>query len=595
MEPMSLRRALVGLSAVLVGLLAVPLSPAAPASAHAAFLKSDPQAGAVLAEAPAQVVLTFSEPVRVVGQKIHIFGPDGKAVDGGKPTVQGYALHVPMKPTTTKGSYLVSYRVISADSHPISGGIPFSIGAPSPNAPTGNAVNGAPTDPVVTTLLAAARYVGYAGLCVVVGPALFLALLWPRRLSRRGPTRLIMIGIGTLAVSTLAEQYLQAPYHAGTTIFGATAADLRDVFNSQYGAAHLVRIGVIAALTVLLPLFVKRPDTDAKVGWTDRALVAVLAVVGLATWPVSGHPAASSVPVLTTVADAAHLGAMAVWIGGLLTLFGYLLRKANARELTAILPVWSRWATIAVIVLVVAGTAQALVSVGSIKGLYATLYGQLLLAKVGLLAVILAVAWYSRRLVLATAAAEPAPVATEPVLVAVGSKTGRKKALPAPPPEEPTDDEPAEPPAGKLRRSVLIEVIGTVIVLGLTSWLVQTTPARAALEEATRRTDSEYNNTLTSPLYNLQVQLEPKQTGANTIHLYAFKPDGTPMPVEEWKATSALPSQGVEAVEMPVLPVDENHAVAQAQLPTPGTWELRFTLRTSDIDAATVTAQVPIK
>src|SRR5262249_45371894 len=174
--------------------------------------------------------------------------------------------------------------------------------------------------------------------------------------------------------------------------------DLREVFDSRFGAAHLVRIGVIAALTVLLPLFVNRPagtpskavpskgvpskgvpskgvpskGVPSKVGWSDRVLVAVLVVVGLATWPISGHAAATSVPALTTVADAAHLGAMAVWMGGLVVLFGFLLRQASPGELAAILPVWSRWAMTAVSVLVVAGTAQALVSLGSVGGLVGT-------------------------------------------------------------------------------------------------------------------------------------------------------------------------------------------------------------------------------
>jgi copper transport protein len=132
-------------------------------------------------------------------------------------------------------------------------------------------------------------------------------------------------------------------------------------------------------------------------------------------------------------------------------------------------------------------------------------------------------------------------------------------------------------------------------VLGLTATLVQTTPARAAREEAAGRDSSQYDATLTTGLYSLQVQLEPKTTGANTIHLYAFTPDGVTLDVKEWTATAALPSQGIEPVELPVLPVTSNHAVAQAQLPTPGTWELRFTLRTTDIDAATAVAEVPIK
>jgi putative copper export protein/methionine-rich copper-binding protein CopC len=651
---MTRRRAIAGLAGLIFGLLVVLISPASPASAHAALLETQPQSGAVLAEAPKQAVLTFSEPVRVVPGKIHIIGPDGEPVDGGKPTTEGPRLHIPMKPTTTRGSYLISYRVISADSHPISGGIPFSVGAPSANAPT-EITGGARTDPTVTVLLGAARYLGYAGLVLVVGPAMFLALLWPRRLSKRGPLNAIRAGIGLLAFSTLAEQYLQAPYHAGSGLFGASAEDLREVFNSQFGAAHLVRIGVIAALTVLLPLFVNRPPGQTgKVGWSDRTLVAVLAVVGLATWPISGHPSVTSVPVLTTVADMAHLGSMAVWVGGLVVLFGFLLRRADARELGAILPVWSRWAMTAVTVLVLAGVTQALVSLGSISGLFDTTYGRLLLLKVGVLILVLAVAWYSRRLTLGPlrgeemrgeemreetheeAADEIEAEVAAPARVAAavpggsgritgsvgaasdhtdgdfdelddvedghedGYEDGQEDAYEDGFEDEDADEDEApvdrfEPARRRLRRSVLVELIGTLLVLGLTATLVQTTPARAAQEEAAGRDSSQYNATLTTNLYSLQVQLEPKTTGANTIHLYAFTPNGVTLDVQEWKATAALPSRGIEPVELPVLPVTSSHAVAQAQLPTPGTWELRFTLRTTDIDAATVVAEVPIR
>lgn len=646
---MTRRRAVAGLAGLIFGLLMVLASPASPASAHAALLETEPQSGAVLAEAPKEAVLTFSEPVRIVPGKIHIIGPDGRPADGGKPTTEGPRLHIPMKSTTVHGSYLISYRVISADSHPISGGIPFSIGAPSANAPTETS-GAARTDPTVTILLGAARYLGYAGLVLVVGPVMFLAMLWPRRLSKRGPLTAIRAGIGLLALSTLAEQYLQAPYHAGSGLFGATAEDLRQVFNSQFGAAHLVRIGVIAALTVLLPLFVNRPSgATGKVGWSDRALVAVLAVVGLGTWPISGHPSVTSVPVLTTLADMAHLGAMAVWVGGLVVLFGFLLRRADARELGAILPVWSRWAMTAVIVLVLAGATQALVSLGSISGLFDTTYGRLLLFKIGILILVLAVAWYSRRLTLGplrggdTAAVEEvgadpdeaedeeeAEVA-EPLRV-VAAVTGGSGGITGgvrgsagdrggdgdlddddlgdeddgedydeddfeENDEEDHGETPAdrfEPARRRLRRSVLLELIGTLVVLGLTATLVQTTPARAAQEEAAGRDNSQYNATLTTNLYSLQVQLEPRTTGPNTIHLYAFAPNGGTLEVKEWKATAALPAKGVEPVELPVLPVTSNHAVAQALLPTGGTWELRFTLRTTDIDAATAVAEVQI-
>src|SRR5262249_62277244 len=121
-------------------------------------------------------------------------------------------------------------------------------------------------------------------------------------------------------------------------------------------------IAALAALAVLLP-----PLLNGHAGRFDRALLAILSIVALATWPVAGHPGASPIPGVTVVADIAHLAAVSVWLGGLVMLAGFLLRLADEGELEAILPVWSRWAAQAVTVLVLAGTAQTLVEIGSIR------------------------------------------------------------------------------------------------------------------------------------------------------------------------------------------------------------------------------------
>ena len=79
------------------------------------------------------------------------------------------------------------------------------------------------------------------------------------------------------------------------------------------------------------------------------------------------------------------------------------------------------------------------------------------------------------------------------------------------------------------------------------------------------------------------------------MHLYAYTPDNRPQPVVEWKATAALPSAGIEPIEIPLLQLTDNHATGEISFPSAGEWQLRFTVRTSDIDQATVTATVPIK
>jgi hypothetical protein len=125
----------------------------------------------------------------------------------------------------------------------------------------------------------------------------------------------------------------------------------------------------------------------------------------------------------------------------------------------------------------------------------------------------------------------------------------------------------------------------------------QTTPARTA--EAAARTPPPapqiYSNTLEAGRFRLQVEINPAKTGNNLVHLHAFTPTGQPQKVEEWKVTASLPAAGIDQVNMPVLKITDNHAIGAISLPTPGQWQFQFTLRTSEIDQDSVTAQVPIK
>jgi len=547
------------------------LLPATAASAHATLDRTSPGSGTVVQSEPTEVVLTFNENIRAVPEKTRITGPDGKRADTGKAFAQDHDLHIPLNTGGPKGTYLVSYRIVSADSHPISGGFTYSVGEVT-STPADAASQPVNTDRVVSTALSAARYLGFAGLILLVGPALVLFALWPRRIPTGGPARLTMIGVLTLTLSTVLELYLQIPYTSGSGLFGATAAATREVLNTPFAAAHLVRLGVLASVTVLL-----RPLIAGKAGRVDQTLLIILGVVGLATWPISGHPSASPVPTLTVVADVAHLASMSVWLGGLVMLFAYLLPKANDRELSAILPVWSGWAMFAVTVLVLAGTAQALVEIGTVSALTGTTYGRLVLLKVALLAIVLVVAAFSRRIVnrhfaLTAQARVEADVEDE---------------------EEHEED--LVPIKRNLRRGVIFEVAIAAIVLGVTSVLVQTTPARSA--EASQNSPAEpYSVTLTDKLFKLEVDIAPAETGPNTIHLYAFAPDGSgPQNVAEWKGTAALPEKGIEPTDIPLLAITPDHSSGQILLPNAGTWELRFTVRIDDTNQSTVLAKVPIK
>ncbi|MFF0654202.1 copper resistance CopC/CopD family protein [Micromonospora tulbaghiae] len=534
---------------LLLPLVALLLAPASPAAAHAVLVSSSPAASAVVPEAPAQVVITFSEGVRKVPGKVRVIAPDGSRADRGEPTFQGAEVTIPVDPSGGRGTYLVSYRVISADSHPVSGAFTYSVGAPSEPPTDSGSDNRA--NPVTENAVKVAKFAGYVGLLLLVGPALVLAALWPRRLSRRGPARLAWTGLGLLAVATVAEVWLQVPYVNGGGLFDVTGSGLSDVLGSAYGTTHLVRLGLLAAAAFLL-----RPLFAGPIGRTDGIILAVLGGAALFTWPLAGHAAASPAPAVSVVVDAVHLGGMAVWLGGLVMLAVFLLRRADERELDAILPIWSRWAALAVAALLLAGTVQGLIEVAGLRALFDTTYGRLLLAKIVLFALVIGVAAYSRALVRRRVAA------------------GRP---------------------GAMRRAVVAELVITAVVLGVSATLVQTTPARTAAADVAGAEQGYFSTTLSSPIYSLEVQLDPAETGNNSMHLYAYTKDSRPQPVQEWKVTAALPSAGIEPITVPLLPLSDNHATGEVNLPARGDWQLRITVRTTDIDQATVTATVPIK
>jgi copper transport protein len=116
---------------VLAIAVATALAVADPASAHATLISTNPTANAVLTKAPAAVTLHFDEGVSTVPGSLRVLGPDGSRADAGPVHLSGDGsnLAVNLGSATKRGSYFVSWRVVSADAHPISGAFTFAIGA----------------------------------------------------------------------------------------------------------------------------------------------------------------------------------------------------------------------------------------------------------------------------------------------------------------------------------------------------------------------------------------------------------------------------------------------------------------------------------
>ncbi|MFM8783198.1 MAG: copper resistance protein CopC [Actinomycetota bacterium] len=114
--------------------LLVSLFIVAPASAHTSLVSSVPESGAVLIEVPAEVRIKFNEDLLLVDDKnpnrIEVINGVGQVVSG-MSVVEGpeifTALDLSFEPS---GEYLVKYRVVSADGHPIEGEYQFTVAAP---------------------------------------------------------------------------------------------------------------------------------------------------------------------------------------------------------------------------------------------------------------------------------------------------------------------------------------------------------------------------------------------------------------------------------------------------------------------------------
>ncbi|MFJ1580532.1 copper resistance protein CopC [Streptomyces sp. NPDC088182] len=616
------------------------------ASAHAALTGSTPEDGAVVATAPQDISLTFSEQIAMGDNSIRVLDPDNKRADTGKirdlssggTVAYGIDLHAGLP----DGTYTVAWQAVSADSHPISGAFTFSIGAPSKTTaavPSEEAGGG-----LVGTLYDIARYISYAGFILLVGGAAFILGCWPRGASVRPLQRLVVQGWLTLTAATLVLLLLRSPYTGSGKLGDAfDLGGLQDVLATKTGAALVSRLLLLGAaalfVAVLFGAYAKRETPQDEEENKERkdltfglAVGGAVVAAGIAgTWALAEHASTGIQTGLAMPVDVLHLLAVASWLGGLTALLVALYRAPSLEN--AAVRRFSRVAFVSVVVLAATGLYQSWRQVGSWSALWGTSYGQLLLVKVGLVAVLVGIAWFSRRWTgrLEQRAEADAGVGAEAEAeAATGSETGggmetaaaatvvgdseratqlarQKQALATARQKRIRDSDPGR--IG-LRRSVLAEAGVAVVLLAVTTVLTSTEPGRTAEQEAgatggtaTTAPATEGPLALTLPFDTggengkgtVRLTLDPGRSGANAMHIYVDGPDGQPLDVPEVKAAFTLTAQKIGP--LPIVPEHfaPGHWSADAvQIPMPGEWQLQLTIRTSDIDQTTVDKNVKI-
>ncbi|WP_326651062.1 copper resistance CopC/CopD family protein [Streptomyces sp. NBC_01750] len=635
---------------VLIGtLIGALLAGANPASAHAALTGSNPKDGAVVATAPSNVTLTFSEQIAMGNDSIRVLEPSGKRADKAKIRDLGTGgkvmYGVDLLPGLPNGTYTVAWQAVSADSHPVSGAFTFSIGAPSETTaavPDQEAGGG-----VVGVLYDIARYASYAGFVLLTGGAAFVLICWRRGASARPLQRLVVQGWVTLTAATLALLLLRNPYtSSGKLADTFDLGGLRDVLQTKTGAALSSRLMLLGAaalfIAVLFGAYAKREDeTEKKDLSFGLAIGGTVVAAGIAgTWALSEHASTGIQPGLAMPVDVLHLLAVATWLGGLAALLTALYRAPSIER--AAVRNFSKVAFGSVMVLAATGIYQSWRQVGSWSALTGTAYGQLLLAKVALVVVMVAVAWISRRW---TAQLGEAPMAEaetdeaepEPATVpegadaeeaerAMGSdvsvvsetskvsadperaaQLARQKAAVATAEKKRNRD--ADHERSGLRRSVLAEAGIAVILLAVTTVLTSTEPGRTEEEAAKGGSAQAAATTPQEPTEikmpfdtggqngkgTVRLTFDPATSGANEMHVWIARPDGKPLDVPEVKVAFNLKAKRIGP--LPITPdrITAGHwSAAAVQIPMPGDWQVQVTVRTSDIDQTTIDKNIKI-
>jgi copper transport protein len=519
--------------------LLIVVAHAGEACAHASLLKASPADGAVVPVAPQALSLTFNEPVSPL--VIRLIGPDGAPIVPRTVVGEDNTVTVTAPANLQRGTHVLSWRVISADGHPVGGSLMFSIGAPSAQ-PAAEADSRA--DRGVRAVLWAVRVVLYVGLFAGIGGAFFCAWIAdPVSRRRSQPWLLVLLAAGLVA----------AP--ASVALQGVDALDLplsgvTQKVSWETGLETSYGLTAIAAAFALFAGFFACVAESARIA-RGLALLGLLGV-GLAL-SLSGHASTAQPQLVSRPALFLHAVCVAFWIGALLPL-ALGVRDAGKRAApsgvgevrrfsNAIVPV--------VVLLVLTGLWLAFVQLDRIDALWTTSYGQVLACKLAAVIALFALAAANRYWLV-------------PKFESSGGAAARRFAI-----------------------SIAFELIIALMILGLVALWRFTPPPRALAADAPVSVHIHGEKAMA------QIEIErakPQSPQASVLVL-----DGAfqPLAAKEVTLVLANPAAGIEPIRMNATRADSSGGaeantsswrIGDLRIPVAGRWNLRVEILISDFE-----------
>jgi copper transport protein len=382
---------------VVVAVAAASLALPAAAWAHAALLQTTPVASRVVNTAPTHVTLRYSEPVEPRFAIVSVTNAAGDKEAAGPPArspANPDTLVVPLK-KLAEGWYLVYWRVISVDGHPVRGAFTFAVG-PNPG-PAPQFVIPSTSETAATPKLVAARWVAFLAMMAAVGLfVLRIAVVRPV-VARVSGTRLRDVSIAFGVASAIALVAIPVYFLLSTAefalrsfwSFGALFPLIRvSAFGRGWLDLEIVFALFVGAATVAI--WLDRPERRQRSVAALLALLGALAAAGavLLVPGTAGHAGQTAPRGLSLAFDWLHLVAGSVWVGGLIGLVVLAATLPAARRVAALVvcvPRFSNVALASVLVLIGAGIGSAVQHLPTLASLWQTSYGKALLVKIALL------------------------------------------------------------------------------------------------------------------------------------------------------------------------------------------------------------------
>jgi len=536
------------------------------ASAHAYLVRTVPGQSQILHAAPHEVALTYDEAVEPRFAVVSVTDPRGHQLTTGpveRSPSNPDTLVVPLRPHLPRGWYLVYWRAISVDGHPVQGAYTFAIG-PAPGAPPEFAVPHASQSATTPDVLIA-RWIAFLSVMTAIG-LFVMRIAIARPLVRRvDGTSLRPVSIAFLAAAAVGLVAVPMYLEIATSI---------DTLRSVLDVGALVPLFRVTAfgrawvdLELCLALFC---GAAAAALWLDhprrerRSIAELLAGVGallgaagvLLVPGLAGHAAQTAPRGVSLLLDWVHLASASIWLGGLVGLIVLAVTLPPERRVAGLavcVPRFSAVALVAVVLLLASGVGASIVHLPLLAALWQTSYGVAILVKAGLLAAAIGLAAVNR-------------LRTTPQLAAASERVDR-----------------GEPAVRLLRRMVGGEVVLLVAAVLAAAVLSSLAPPPAALAAAGSNLATVGPGRVASVVhtdgYTLQVLIDPNRVGVVDAFGLRITKGGEPVTGADVTLTFAMLEMAMGNLEYQLVETAPGVYTRRAPaLVMSGRWSLSFSV-----------------